>query len=88
MLNMMDALLYPLNNLDKAFTSIMIMLGLFVDAKLFWMVVYEYRWKGAGDDYLRYGKKFVQSKYMSKVPWSLHKKNEANRKNTLKNERN
>jgi hypothetical protein len=85
---MLEELLYPLNNLDKTFTSIMIMLGLFVDGKLFWMVVYEYRWRGAGDDYLRYGKKFIQNKYMPKVSQSIYKKNEANRKNSLKNERN
>jgi len=87
MLNMMDVL-YPLNDLHKLSVSIIIMIGLFVIAKMFWMAVYEYRWEGAGDDYLRYGKKYVQNKYMPKVPRSLHKKNEANRKNAPKNERN
>jgi len=86
--NMMDVLLHPLNNLNTLFSSIMIMLGLFAVAKIFWMVVYEYRWRGAGDDYLRYGKKFVQNKYMPKVSQSIHKKNAANRKIAFKNERN
>ena len=58
------------------FEAFWVTAGIIVIGKLFWMVVYEYRYEGAGEDYLRYGKKFVHNKYMSTVSKSIHKENE------------
>lgn len=81
-------LFYPLKDLNKLFTSIMIMLGLWVISKLFWMVVYEYRWRGAGEDYLRYGKEFTNSKYMQEMYEGIYTSDETNRKSQIENESN
>lgn len=78
-------LLYPFYNLNKLATSIIIMLGLWAISKLFWMVVYEYRWKGAGDDYLRYGKEFTKTKYLQKVYEGIYTQDETNRKIQIEN---
>lgn len=38
--------------------------GFFIIGKLFFMVVYEIRYgKGAGDDYLKFGKDYVKNNY-------------------------
>ena len=39
-------------SLSNFFAAIMIILGMYMNAKLFWMVVYEWRY-GKGEEYLR-----------------------------------
>jgi hypothetical protein len=70
------------------FEAFWVTAGIIVIGKLFWMVVYEYKYKGAGEDYLRYGKKFVYNKYVSALPKGIHKENEEHGKNQIKDERN
>jgi hypothetical protein len=70
------------------FEAFWITAGIIAIGKLFWMVVYEYRYEGAGEDYLRYGKKFVHNTYVSTLPKSIHQKDGRHRTNTLENERN
>lgn len=45
------------------FEGLWITLGTIMVGKLFWMVYYEWRYS-AGEEYLRYGKKFIKNKYM------------------------
>jgi hypothetical protein len=46
------------------FTAIMIMAGWVIVSKLFWMVIYEIKYyRGAGEDYLYYGKEYTKNKY-------------------------
>lgn len=78
----------PLLYSNRYYEAVFITLGIIAIGKLFWMVVYEYRWRGAGEDYLRYGKKFTYNKYMREVPSCSDKTNEADRKNQITDERN
>jgi hypothetical protein len=47
--------------LQNIFEAFFIVAGLWALSKLFWMLIYEYRYgKGAGEEYLRYGKQCKQ----------------------------
>lgn len=56
--------LYILQYPEKLFIAFMIILGLFMISKLFWMCIYQYYFGGnAGEDYLKYGKNYVKNTY-------------------------
>ena len=61
------------------FDYLLITISLFILSKFFWMIIYEYRYyKGAGEDYLKYGKNFVQGKNLREVLKSINQENEKN----------
>ena len=51
-------------NLFQLFASAGIIAGIYVNAKLFYMIIYEIKFgEGAEEDYLRYGKEYVKENY-------------------------
>lgn len=44
---------------ERLITAIFGGLGIWMDIRLLWMVIYEYRKKDDGEKYLKYGKKLV-----------------------------
>ena len=50
----------------KLFYAFWIIAGLCLLSKMFWMCIYEFLYyKGAGNDYLQHGKKYVKRRYKS-----------------------
>lgn len=59
-------LLQPIKQPYKLFEAFLIMCGLWLDSKLFWMIIYEIKYyPNAGLDYFRYGKRYVINKSSS-----------------------
>lgn len=60
-----DTLLFMINSpftIQRLFIAVWVALGIFMDIKLFWMVVYQWKYGGdAGREYLRYGKNFLKN---------------------------
>lgn len=57
----MNSLLLPLQEPIRLIHGALILLGLWMIAKLFWMCYYEYKYyRNAGEDYLNYGKEYVK----------------------------
>jgi hypothetical protein len=57
-------LLLPIADPYRIIESIGIISGLWLDSKFLWMIIYQIRYSGnSGEDYWRYGKKYVLSKY-------------------------
>ena len=58
-LELLNKMVYTPFTFYRLFTAICISLGIWVDIKLLWMVIYEYKKRGDGEKYLKYGKKLV-----------------------------
>jgi hypothetical protein len=59
-LNLLENLLLPLQEPYRIIESSFIIAGMWLDAKLLWMLIYEIKYyRDAGMDYLDYGKFYV-----------------------------
>jgi hypothetical protein len=57
-------LLLPIENPYRVIESIGIISGLWLDSKFLWMILYQLKYSyNAGDDYWKYGKKYMIKKY-------------------------
>ena len=63
---MLDLML-PIQEPFRIIQAVFIIAGLWVDAKLLWMLIYEIRYyRDAGMDYWNFGKEYVKNKFHEK----------------------
>lgn len=64
MITNLSFLLSPIQEPYRIIQAIFIIAGMWLDSKLFWMVIYEIKYyRDAGLDYFDYGKDYVKEKY-------------------------
>jgi hypothetical protein len=56
-LDLIQQMIYSPFSIERLITGVFGGLGIWLDIRLLWMVIYEYRKKGDGEKYLKYGKK-------------------------------
>jgi len=56
-LDLIQQMIYSPFSIERLIMGVFGGLGIWLDIRLLWMVIYEYRKKGDGEKYLKYGKK-------------------------------